>query len=415
MWNIRDIIDNKAIKILLQPIVSVRKKSVLGYEILSRGINASGEIIPALELFESAKKADCFLELDNICRIKALELYKDMLSDKFLFLNFEILDLNKGVEGKTRLIESLKILNDKIKDLSLESDRIVIEIVESNVKNLDDLKFFTDLCKSFGFLVALDDVGSGHSNLNRIPLLKPDIIKIDRYLIQDIDKDYHKQEVFKSITGLSRVIGTLIVAEGVETKKEAILSIELRADFIQGFYFSEPKQVFCMDLEEKINELYYEFKKYFQEKTNNKKTKNRILLKIIKDLSRELELIFYDGGLSREANIKNKIKKYLKDYDYIECIYLIDENGKQISNTFFDGNTPSFHKNSLFSPAQKGEDHSLKQYFYQLKTSHSSHFISKTYISMATGNICRTISSYINKNIIIAMDIDSEKFNKTHF
>ncbi len=338
-----------------------------------------------------------------------------MLSDKFLFLNFEILDLNKGLEGKNRLIESLKILNDKIKELELKNDRIVIEIVESNVKDLEDLKFFTDLCKSFGFLVALDDVGSGHSNLNRIPLLKPDIIKIDRYLIQDIDKDYHKQEVFKSITGLSRVIGTLIVAEGVETKKEAILSIELRADFIQGFYFSEPKQVFCQDIEEKINDLYAEFKKYFQEKTLRKKSKNRILLKIIKDLSRELELIFYNEGISKDANIKNKIKEYLKNYDYIECIYLIDEEGKQISNTYFDENTPVFHKNSLFSPAQKGDDHSLKQYFYQLKISHSSHYISKTYISMATGKICRTVSAYMNKSIIIAMDIDSKKFNKIHF
>ncbi len=263
--------------------------------------------------------------------------------------------------------------------------------------------------------MALDDVGSGHSNLNRIPLLKPDIIKIDRYLIQDIDKDYHKQEVFKSITGLSRVIGTLIVAEGVETKKEAILSIELRADFIQGFYFSEPKQVFCQDIEEKINDLYAEFKKYFQEKTLRKKSKNRILLKIIKDLSRELELIFYNEGISKDANIKNKIKEYLKNYDYIECIYLIDEEGKQISNTYFDENTPVFHKNSLFSPAQKGDDHSLKQYFYQLKISHSSHYISKTYISMATGKICRTVSAYMNKSIIIAMDIDSKKFNKIHF
>ncbi len=119
MWSIKEIITNEAIKILLQPIISVKKKSILGYEVLSRGINASGEIIPAFELFESAKKEDCFLELDNLCRIKALELYKDTLSDKFLFLNFEILDLNKGLEGKNRLIESLKILSDNIKKLEL--------------------------------------------------------------------------------------------------------------------------------------------------------------------------------------------------------------------------------------------------------------------------------------------------------
>jgi len=414
MWNIEEIINSNSIKTLIQPIVSVKNKSILGYEILSRGLDKSGNFIGAIELFEAAKKKDRLLDLDNLCRLQALETYKNLLTDKLLFFNFEISELNKGDIGKNNLLNSLNLLIDRLNELNISTNKIVIEIVEAQVHNLESLQFFTDLCKSYGFLIALDDVGSGCSNLNRIPLLKPEIIKIDRYLINNINNDYHKQEVFKSITSLSRVIGTLVVAEGVENEEEAIHSIELRADFIQGFYFSKPAQSFDEKIENKVNELYKNFITYFTEKTARKKNKNRILIKLIKELSKDLELIFYNAGFLKESNIKRKINEFLKQYPYIECIYLIDSKGIQISDTFFDSSVALLSNKVLFSPAIKGDNHSLKQYFYQLKISHSSHYISKNYISMATGNICRTVSTYINKDIILAMDINSKAFSKNN-
>ena len=74
--------------------------------------------------------------------------------------------------------------------------------------------------KKYGFLVALDDVGNSHSNLNRIPELKPDILKMDKYLIRDVDKSWHKKKILKSISYLAKDIRSLVIAEGVETKEE---------------------------------------------------------------------------------------------------------------------------------------------------------------------------------------------------
>src|SRR5215204_1586863 len=81
------------------------------------------------------------------------------------------------------------------------------------------------------------------SNLNRIPLIKPDILKVDRRLISNIDADYYKQETFKSLVGVSRRIGALIVAEGVESESEAIISLELGADLLQGYFLSRPQEL----------------------------------------------------------------------------------------------------------------------------------------------------------------------------
>ena len=89
--------------------------------------------------------------------------------------------------------------------------------------------------------MALDDVGNSHSNLNRIPELKPDILKIDRGLIKDVDKSWHKNKILKSISYLAREIRTLIIAEGVETKEEIMEILEIGVEFFQGFYFEKPK------------------------------------------------------------------------------------------------------------------------------------------------------------------------------
>lgn len=412
MFSIKNLISNNRIKILLQPIVSVKRKSILGYEVLSRGIDDNNEIISANDLFSEAKNSDTVLELDQFCRMQAITKYKDILKEKLLFLNFDVSYLNKELEKKEALKNSVKLLYDSLCLENIDSGKVVIEILEAKVRDLDELKKFIDYCKSFGFLIALDDVGSGCSNLNRISLVKPDIIKIDKYLLHNIDSDYHKQEVFKSITSLSRVLGTLVIAEGVETEAEAIHSIELRTDFIQGFFFAKPDEVFDPNIEENIGSIYNKFKEYFEEKTRKKRAKNRIVLKISKEISRELELIIYDNSVSKEAKIKNSINKFLYKYPHIECIYLIDSNGKQVSETYFDSKVPLKYNKNLFSAANKGDDHSLKQYFYQLKVSHTTHFISKTYISLATGNACRTITSFINKDLILAMDINAKKFNE---
>lgn len=411
MWAIEDIISTKSVKVLLQPIISIKKKSVLGYEALSRGIDNNGQLISAFDLFESAKAKDKLLELDNLCREIAIEQYKDILKEKHLFLNYEISDLNKGDIGKKNLIKSLNHLNERLEELNISNNKIIIEIIESKVKDLESLKFFTELCKSYGFLIALDDVGSGHSNLNRIPLLKPNIIKIDRYLVTNINKDYYKQEVFKSITSLSRMIGTLVISEGVETEEEAISSIELRADMIQGYYFSKPSDIIFNTLDQKIELLYHNFKKYFMKKTLKSKSNNRVLLKIIRTISKTLQENFENGDYNSNYKIiREQITNYLKEYKYIECIYLINSDGRQISETFIDNDIVLDLDRNLFSPATKGDDHSLKQYFYQLKISHSNHYISTKYVSIATGNRCKTISAYINENIIIAMDINYKIF-----
>lgn len=415
--DIEKIIENKSLKILFQPIVSIKNKKTIGYEVLSRGINNKEELINAKDLFSAAREKNKLFELDTLCRNMAIERCKElMLEDKHLFLNYDISDLNNGETGKLKLEESLGELAAKLDFLGIKRSNVVIEIVESNVNKMSDLLFFTELCKILGFLIALDDVGTGHSNLNRIPLIKPDIIKIDRYLVKEIQNDYFKQEVYKAITNMAKRTGILVISEGVETKEEALSSIELRADMIQGFYIYKPSEKFNQKADLKIDELHSEFKKYFDKKSNFERSKNIEFLETVNLLKEKLKnfslnLILFKENSAKYEEIKKFLIESISEYNYIECAYLMDKKGIQISETMFKGENENKHKSSLFSPAEIGEDHSLKQYFFKLHTGQTEAYISDNYISMATGNQCRTVSLYLNEDIVLAVDVDEKEYN----
>ena len=120
---------------------------------------------------------------------------------------------------------------------------VVIEISEINVLSNAVLKRFVDTYRQYGFMVALDDVGTGFSNMDRILLVRPDIIKIDISLVRNIHLDFYKQGVFKSLVILANKIGALVIAEGVEVEEEAIQVLRLGSHMIQGFHLSLPGEL----------------------------------------------------------------------------------------------------------------------------------------------------------------------------
>jgi EAL domain-containing protein (putative c-di-GMP-specific phosphodiesterase class I) len=92
-----------------------------------------------------------------------------------------------------------------------------------------------------GFKIALDDFGTGHSSLARLADLRPDIIKVDRCLIQDCDHDQTRLAIVASIIALGAQIEIKVVLEGVERLGEVEALRNVGARFMQGFYFAKPQ------------------------------------------------------------------------------------------------------------------------------------------------------------------------------
>lgn len=398
--DISDIIENKKIKVHFQPIVYTSRKTVCGLEGLVRGINTdTNQLISPISLFEAANDKGLTLELDRICRDKVIEAFSYIYEkdkDRLLFLNIDASIIEK-VEGSNYLISQVEKFNVK-------TSSIVIEINEAKVKDNEALKRFIDTYRKLGFLIALDDIGAGFSNLDRISLIKPDIIKTDMSLIRNVQDDYYKQEVFKSLVTLSNKIGALVVAEGVETEEESIQTLKLGAHMIQGYFFSKPQEFLKGQkilLNNSIENLNDSFKRYMSKVERIEKRKQKQLNTIVNNSLKELVNISYN-------EFDDKLLDIVKGNKAIECAYIIDKYGIQLSNTVYLHETNEVKENGIFYSARTGADHSMKKYYYHVVNAKLSKYVTEPYVSLATGNLCITFSKIFkninNKRYILCID-----------
>ncbi len=394
---IKKVIDKNDIYVHFQPIVSVNAKRMMGVEALSRG-SFSGITISPYYLFQYAKDLGLTVDLDRLCREKALESFSEVYIAPLLFLNFDA-DVLEGIDPDTDVI---LCSTDKY---NIPHESIVIEINEKHVKDNNKLIKFVEYYQAKGFMIALDDVGSGHSNLNRISVVKPDIVKIDMALIQGIDKSPLRQEVLKSTINLSKKIGAFTIAEGVETLEEVVTCMLCGIDFFQGFYFSKPKlftDLYENEIFEKLEEAASSFNLRIKQKHEiNNKNKFEYLSAV-------------NGLIKRLSDIspmqyEDVMWEYVTGNDDVECVFLIDINGIQISDTIILEETLSQRRSSLYAPSIKGDSHEIKNYYYAVKEDIENPFISDWYISNATGNSCRTLSSKFidlsGNTIIVCIDL----------
>ncbi|MFH1035455.1 MAG: EAL domain-containing protein [Pseudomonadota bacterium] len=368
-----------------QPLLSMRSQSLLGVEALCRGVHPqTGKLVPPQRLFALAGDGELLIGLDRLCRQQALVAFRDLCQEHpnlILNLNFEAALLDQGVVGSGHLL-------GLVRRLGLDPGRIVIEIVESRVSDLKALERFVADHKGYGFLLALDDVGSGHSNLERIAIIQPDVLKIDRSLIGGLDRQYHKQEVTRALLNLAGKIGALVVAEGVEREEEALMALEMGVDVLQGYYLARPGPGLSglRRCEERARELAASFRRYTVEKIAAKKAQHRLYSQVMNDLCERLR------GLDLQA-LDQRLSALVDLNPWLECLYVLDEQGIQLSGTACQASRLSRQRGAIFWPAARGSDQSLKHYYLLLKAG-LERYVSDPYISRASGNLCLTISTW---------------------
>lgn len=228
------ILDNESIITYFQPIIDAHTNQIVAYECLSRGLKMDGTIMPPNLMFHSARKTEMIFNLDRQCRISAIKNSKLKKIDKMIFINFT----------PTSIYNPEFCLRDTVKtatELNFDFNKIVFEVVESDkVENFVHLKSILDFYIRMGFQVALDDLGSGYSSLNLLASLKPNIVKIDIELVRDIDKDIAKKAIVSSLVGICKEIGSLSLAEGIETRSEMEMLKSIGVDLMQGYLFGKP-------------------------------------------------------------------------------------------------------------------------------------------------------------------------------
>lgn len=212
-----------------QPIVDLKMLRIDAHEALVRGPGGEGAASVLSRLNDVNRYA-----FDQACRVKAIELATRLNLDGQLNINFLP---NAVYEAKA----CIRLTLETAARTGFSPDRLTFEFTEN--EQVADSRHILSIIEEYrrhGFKIALDDFATGYSGLARLAELRPDIIKLDRALIQDCDQDRVRLAIVASMVSLTAELNIKLVAEGVERigEVDALRGVGVR--FIQGFYFSKP-------------------------------------------------------------------------------------------------------------------------------------------------------------------------------
>jgi EAL domain-containing protein (putative c-di-GMP-specific phosphodiesterase class I) len=217
------------------PIVSARPPhEPFAYEALLRGIDLDGSLQPAEPLFALARAAGLLPELDALACRTAIRAAMACAPGLRLFINFAPAAIDDPHEH-------LAWVQRALAEAGLAKDRVVFEVVEADrFEDPAALEVVLAAYRSAGFRLALDDLGAGWSSLNLVHRLRPDFVKLDRELIEDVHEDPVKGAIARKLLELCTEVGITSIVEGVQTRAELEWVAGHGADYVQGFLFSRP-------------------------------------------------------------------------------------------------------------------------------------------------------------------------------
>jgi EAL domain-containing protein (putative c-di-GMP-specific phosphodiesterase class I) len=226
------LIAGEGLTMVVQPIVDMSTGSAHAYEALARFGQPREDGSP-LHWFALAEELGERAELERACLRKGLELHAHRPRGTSLSLNLSAPVL---LEAATMLM--LEEAGDALPD---ELSGLIVEITEETLVHSDmELAHAIEPLRARGARLAVDDMGAGYSGLRQITSVLPSYLKLDRSLVTGIDTDSERAALVGALAGYSKQVGSLLVAEGVETEAELWAIRRLGVPLVQGFYLSRP-------------------------------------------------------------------------------------------------------------------------------------------------------------------------------
>ncbi len=224
-----------------QPIYSLKENKTTKYEALVRMFDEDGNLIaPGPYFLDVAKKGKLYSQVTKILFQKVIKKIREQQCE--ISINISSLDIEDH-QMSEYILQLLKENQDV-------TNNMIFELLED--KETQDYAYvnkFIDKAREFGVKIAIDDFGSGYSNFIRIIEFKPDIIKIDGSLIEDIAYSESNKKTVEAIKIFAEKIGAKTVAEFVTNKETFDIVKELGINYAQGFYIGKPAPKFLNEKE----------------------------------------------------------------------------------------------------------------------------------------------------------------------
>ncbi|QHG90721.1 GGDEF domain-containing protein [Sulfurimonas sp. CVO] len=225
----------KTLDVAFQPIINIHTGKIFAVEALLRNYEKVG-FNSIFDLFDAVYKDNLLYSFDLKLRKKAFKKFTTINAHEniklFYNLDNRLLEMPNFKQGNTGKL---------LKQYGIGKNRICFEISERHeISNNSRMQEVLEHYKSENFCIAIDDFGVGYSGYKLLYESKPDIIKIDRFFLSDIQKDEKKKLMARSITHLAIQLGIKVIAEGIESKEEFLTCRDIGCHFVQGYFIQIP-------------------------------------------------------------------------------------------------------------------------------------------------------------------------------
>lgn len=225
----------------LQPKYSVAEKKIVGSEALvrwyhkKRGLISPSEFIPIIEKNGLVTRVDMYI-WDMVC--ETIKKWMDKgLDIAPISVNVSRVDIDS--------VDVPEVFENLVSKYQIDRNYLQIEITESAfVEDTRSLKTVVQKLRAAGFVVLIDDFGSGYSSLNMLKDLQADVLKMDIKFFDLNNTNYEKGvDIIESVLNMSRKMKLSVIAEGVETEDQIQVIKNIGLNYVQGFYYYKPMSV----------------------------------------------------------------------------------------------------------------------------------------------------------------------------
>jgi len=394
--------ENETLAAYYQPIIAMDTRRIMGYEVLGRAVDSGHARSLGPFFCDSSVSVEEHILLDRLIRRQALSKLSTAVDPPMLFINLK----PSWIVRSEQMGEKYTfILLDKYE---IDPRRIVVEVTEEAFNGcMDDLRSVIDRYRERGCLIAIDDVGSGFSNMERIAQLQPNLMKIDMHLIKKSATHDGYFSVLRSLSELADQIGASMLVEGVETREDLARSIQVGARYVQGFLFAKagpdflPEDSFSALIESELDwniERMIGQERYWQNQADE--LAGNLAQYRISDPGEKLSFDEADAWIER-------LLPQLGE----QCIriYICNEKGIQLCSNYVRESDRHWRKEEQY----RGVNWSWRPYFVpnyvQLNEEGKHAIVSRPYTDLDTHMWIRTVSALISPECILFADIQDRE------
>ena len=257
--DLRKAIHKKEFETHYQPIVSLKTRSVVGFEALIRWNHPQLGLLYPDSFISIAEETGLIIP---ITRLVVEEACQDLKIWHERIKHMQKLTMNINISSRHFLQPSLlKDIKDMLNKINLAPDQLKLEITETALmEDVEDTVRLVQRMRDYGLQIVIDDFGTGYSSLSYLQRLPIDTLKVDRSFVSRIqDPPDGNRNIVEAIISLAHRLDMIVVAEGVETLEQYTILLDMNCQFGQGYLFAKPLT------RSKVDELIEEMLSYSRE------------------------------------------------------------------------------------------------------------------------------------------------------